>query len=281
VDESVSVPAITAALDRVRARIASSTTMLVAFSGGADSALLAYLATSVLGDRALAVTAVSASLPETERLAAAAFARRHGIAHLQVHTDEGERPAYVANGPDRCYHCKSALLDALAPLAIRLGATIAIGTITDDLGDYRPGQRAATEHGAVTPLADAGIDKAMVRAASHLLGLETADKPAAACTASRVPYGEPVTPAVLAAVEAAERGVHALGFPVCRVRAHGGTTVARLEVPAGEIDRAIGARAALEAAILQAGFTFASLDLHGFASGRLNVLLPTITVGVP
>lgn len=268
-----------AAADRVRAIVRERRPLLVAFSGGADSALLAFLAADALGDSAVAVTAVSPSLPESERAAAAAFARRHGIAHLQVHTDEGDRPEYVANSPDRCYHCKSALLDALDPLARMLGATVAIGTITDDLGDHRPGQRAAAERGAVTPLADAGLDKRAVRALSAALGLETADKPAAACVASRVPYGEPVTPDVLAAVDRAEQAVKGLGFPVCRVRAHGGTTVARLEVPDDDIDRAVADRRRLERALLEAGFRFASIDLRGFTSGRMNVLLPTPVIG--
>jgi uncharacterized protein len=268
-----------AAAERVRVSVRAHGRVLVAFSGGADSALLAYLAADAIGDGALAVTAVSPSLPEAERAGAAAFARAHGIAHLQVQTDEGDRPEYVANGPDRCYHCKSALLDALAPLARMLDATVAIGTITDDLGDHRPGQRAAAERGAVTPLADAGLDKTAVRALSAALGLETADKPAAACVASRVPYGEPVTPDVLVAIDRAEQAVKALGFPVCRVRAHGGTTVARLEVPEGDIERAVTLRRSIEGALLAAGFRFASVDLGGFASGRMNVLLPTPAVG--
>lgn len=268
-----------AAADRVRAIVRARRPLLVAFSGGADSALLAFLAADALGDSAVAVTAVSPSLPESERAAAAAFARRHGIAHLQVRTDEADRPEYVANSPDRCYHCKSALLDALDPLARMLRATVAIGTITDDLGDHRPGQRAAAERGAVTPLADAGLDKRAVRALSTALGLETADKPAAACVASRVPYGEPVTPDVLAAVDRAEQAVKGLGFPVCRVRAHGGTTVARLEVPDDDIDRAVADRRRLERALLEAGFRFASIDLRGFTSGRMNVLLPTPVIG--
>ena len=264
---------VASALAALRRDLASRERVVVAFSGGADSALLAHVASAVLGPRAIAVTAVSPSLPESERLAAAAFAQRHGIAHVQVHTDEGTRPAYVANNADRCYHCKSALLDALAPLALMLDAQIAIGSIVDDLGDHRPGQVAASERGAVTPLVAAGITKELVRALSTHLGLETAEKPAAACVASRVAYGEPVTAELLACIDAAEQAVKALGFPVCRVRAHGGRTVARLEVPAADIDRAVAHRSALEVAIRAAGFQFVSLDLRGFVSGSLNVML--------
>ncbi|MDQ1723327.1 MAG: pyridinium-3,5-biscarboxylic acid mononucleotide sulfurtransferase [Frankiaceae bacterium] len=260
-------------MDRLSGQLRSYGRLIVAFSGGADSALLAFAATDVLGSAAVAVTAISPSLPESERVAAAGFAQRHGIAHLQLRTDEDTRAAYLANGADRCYHCKSALLDALDPLAAMLGAPIAIGTIVDDLGDHRPGQRAASERGVVTPLVAAGFTKDDVRRVSAALGLETAAKPAAACVASRVAYGEPVSRELLESIATAEEGVRALGFPVCRVRAHGGLTVARLELPADDIDRAMGMRDQVEAAIAAAGFQFVSIDLHGFASGRMNVML--------
>ncbi|MEV7970580.1 ATP-dependent sacrificial sulfur transferase LarE [Sphaerisporangium sp. NPDC088356] len=261
---------------RLSERLRAETALVVAYSGGADSALLAFAAARELGTRALAVTAVSPSLAAAERSAARAFARHHGLAHLEVCTDEAERPEYTANGRDRCYHCKSALFDALTPLAAAMGARMALGTNLDDLGDHRPGSRAATERGAVTPLVDAGLTKADVRALSRELGLVTADKPAAPCLASRVSYGDPVTPEILRKIETAETALRDLGFPVCRVRAHAQGTLARVEVPSAEIPRAAGLRDRIDTAVRGAGFTFCSLDLSGFASGRLNALLPLL-----
>jgi pyridinium-3,5-biscarboxylic acid mononucleotide sulfurtransferase len=260
-------------LATLSARVREEQRLLVAYSGGVDSALVAAVASRELGERAVAVTAVSASLPRSERAAARAFARAHGIAHVEVDTDELDRPEYVANGGDRCFHCKSALFDALEPLATLSGARIALGTNTDDLGDHRPGQRAAAARGAVAPLLDAGFGKAEVRLVSAELGLVTAEKPAAACLASRVAYGDPVTPELLHRVEQAEEAVRALGFPVCRVRTHGGGAVARIEVPAGEVATAAALRGELDAAVRGAGFQFCALDMQGFASGRMNVLL--------
>jgi pyridinium-3,5-biscarboxylic acid mononucleotide sulfurtransferase len=260
-------------LAALRERVRAEPRLLVAYSGGVDSALVAAVAAQELGERAVAVTAVSASLPRSERAAARAFAAAHGIAHVEVATDELDRPEYVANGGDRCYHCKSALFDALAPLAALSGARIALGTNTDDLGDHRPGQAAAVARGAIAPLLDAGFGKADVRRVSAALGLVTAEKPAAACLASRVAYGDPVTPEVLHRIELAEESVRALGFPVCRVRAHGGGAVARVEVPADDVPRAAQLRSELDAAVRGAGFEFCALDLKGFASGRMNVLL--------
>jgi len=246
---------------------------LVAFSGGADSALVAAVATKVLGAGAVAVTAVSASLPAAERAAAREFARVNRIAHVEVATDEFERPEYVTNDGDRCYHCKTALLDALAPLAALSGAAIAVGTNLDDLGDHRPGQRAAAERGAITPLVDAGLGKDDVREVSALLGLATAAKPASACLSSRVAYGDSVTPELLGRIERGEEAVRALGFPVCRVRAHAEGTVARLELPGEDIGRVDGVRREIDSALRAAGFQFCALDLQGFRSGRMNVLL--------
>jgi uncharacterized protein len=270
-----------ARLAALRDRLSRESRLLVAFSGGVDSALLAVVAAEQLGARAVAVTAVSASLPAAERAAARGFARRHGLAHVEVCTDELDRPEYRANGGDRCFHCKSALLDALAPLAAQSGAAIALGTNLDDLGDHRPGQRAAAERGAVAPLVDAGLGKDAVRAVSGLLGLVTTDKPAAACLSSRVAYGDPVTPEVLGRIERAEAALHALGFPVCRVRAHAGGTVARLELPPGELAMAQGLAARIDAEVRAAGFEFCAVDLQGFRSGRMNVLLGIPTPGGP
>jgi uncharacterized protein len=260
-------------LAALRERVRAEPRLLVAYSGGVDSALVAAVAAQELGERAVAVTAVSASLPRSERTAARAFAAAHGIAHVEVATDELDRPEYVANGGDRCYHCKSALFDALAPLAALSGARIALGTNTDDLGDHRPGQAAAVARGAIAPLLDAGFGKSDVRRVSAGLGLATAEKPAAACLASRVAYGDPVTPDVLHRVELAEEAVRGLGFPVCRVRAHGGGAVARVEVPADDVSRAAELRSELDRAVRGAGFEFCALDMQGFASGRMNVLL--------
>lgn len=260
----------------LRARVRQERALLVAFSGGADSALVAAVAAEELGPTAVAVTAVSASLPDAERRAARAFARSRGIRHVEVCTDELDRPEYVVNGGDRCFHCKSALLDALVPLAELAGAAIALGTNLDDLGDHRPGLRAATARGAIAPLVDAGFDKDAVRRVSVLLGLSSAAKPAAACLSSRVAYGDPVTPVVLRRIELAEVAVRGLGFAVCRVRAHGHGTVARLELPSVDLDRAAVLRAELDVAVRGAGFEFCALDLQGFVSGRMNVLL-----GVP
>lgn len=260
-------------LGALRERVRREERLLVAFSGGVDSALVAAVAAQELGPAAIAVTAVSASLPAAERRAAREFARTHGIGHVEVCTDELDRPEYVANAGDRCFHCKSALLDALAPLAELSGAAIALGTNLDDLGDHRPGQRAAGARGAIAPLVDAGLGKDAVRGVSALLGLGTADKPAAACLSSRVAYGDPVTAELLARIEAAEDGLHRLGFAVCRVRAHGGGTVARVEVPGAELPGAVVLRAEIDAVVRGAGFEFCALDTQGFRSGRMNVLL--------
>ena len=262
-----------AALAALQSRIAEVDRLVVAYSGGVDSALLAVVAGQVLGDGALAVTAVSPSLPDAERRSARDTARRYGVRHVEVCTDEFDRDAYVANRGDRCFHCKSALLDALGPIARLSGAAIALGTNLDDLSDHRPGQAAAAQRGVLAPLVDAGLGKREVRAVSAELGLVTADKPAAACLSSRVAYGDPVTPEVLARVERAEAALHALGFRECRVRAHAAGTVARLEVPAGEFEAAVARRREIDGAVRDAGFPFCALDLAGFASGRMNVLL--------
>ena len=260
--------------DDLREQVALSSRLLVGFSGGADSALLAYAAHDVLGEAAVAATAVSASLPAAERSGAADFCRQLGIAHVEVCTDELGRPEYARNGADRCFHCKSALFDALEPLARMSGADVAVGTNLDDLGSrYRPGQAAAAQRGVRRPLADAGLTKADVRAVSALLDLPSADKPAAACLASRVAYGDRVTEAVLARIEAAEVALHGLGFVASRVRSHADGTVARVEVPAADLPRLLDLRDEVTAGVKAAGFTFCSLDLDGFRSGSMNDLL--------
>jgi pyridinium-3,5-biscarboxylic acid mononucleotide sulfurtransferase len=242
---------------------------VVAFSGGADSALLAKVATDVLGARhALCVTGVSASLAEAELADCAALAREWGLQWQTVETDELRDPAYAANGPDRCYHCKSGLLDALGPVAADLEAVVVLGVNTDDLADHRPGQRAAAERGALFPLVGAELSKSDVRAVSRRLGLRTWDKPAAACLASRLPYGTPVTLAKLSQVERAESALRALGFSQLRVRHYG--ELARVELECGELARAVSHRDQVVSALKQAGYRYVTLDLEGFRSGNLN-----------
>jgi uncharacterized protein len=242
--------------------------MVVAFSGGIDSALLAWAAHDVLQERALAVTAVSPSLAPSELADCRAFARRWGLRWMEVTTEEESRPEYRANGPDRCYHCKTELMEHLVPLAERERAVVALGVNLDDLSDHRPGQRAAAEHGAVFPLVEAGFSKAAVRALAREVGLEAWDKPAGACLASRVPYGTPVTVATLGKVARAEEGLRALGFRELRVRHYG--DLARLELGAGEISAAFSRRAEVVGAVKGAGYRYVTLDLEGFRSGNLN-----------
>src|SRR5947209_4696309 len=259
-------------LARLRHRLRELGAVTVAFSGGADSAFLAWVAHDTLGRRAHAVTAVSPSLAPDERDDCAALAREWGLRWTAVETDELARAAYVANGPDRCYHCKAELMDVVAPLAAAEAATVVLGTNVDDLGDHRPGQDAAAERGAAFPLVDAGFTKADVRSASKALGLRTWDKPAAACLASRVPYGTPVTFAVLDRVARAESALRALGFSQLRVRHYG--DVARLELDVEELPSAVDRREEIVAAVKSAGYRYVTLDLEGFRSGNLNGDLP-------
>ena len=262
------------ALHRLRADLAERKRIVVAFSGGADSSFLAWVADDVLGPDARIVTAVSPSLAELERDDCRALADEWGLRWEEVRTDEADDPRYLANDGDRCRWCKEALMDALAPLAVggSASAAIALGVNVDDLGDHRPGQHAAVARGAVLPLVDAGFTKAMVREASRRLGLRTADKPAAPCLASRVPYGTPVTVAVLGRIERAERGLRAMGFDEVRVR-HSGDT-ARVEVPTHRLADAVAAHEELVRTVRGAGYRRVTLDLEGLRSGNLNDDLP-------
>jgi len=254
-------------LARLRDRLRELAPVVVAFSGGADSAFLAWAANDTLGAGARAVTAVSPSLAPEEEMDCRALAREWGLRWAPVATGELADPAYAANDGRRCYWCKSALLDALAPFTAD-GATVVLGVNLDDLGDHRPGQEAAAERGAAFPLVDAGYTKADVRAESARLGLRTWDKPAAACLASRVPYGTPVTLGVLSTVARAESALRALGFAQLRVRHYG--DLARIEVERADVVRMAEEREAVVAAVRGAGYTYVTLDLEGFRSGNLN-----------
>lgn len=260
-------------LTRLEARLRDLAPVVVAFSGGADSAFLAAVARRTLGrDGAVAVTAVSPSLAGRERDDCAALAAEWDLDWREVATDEVARAAYRANDAMRCFHCKDALMDALEPMAAALGATVVLGVNLDDLGDHRPGQHAAAGRGAAFPLVDAGFTKADVRAWSQRLGLRTWDKPAAACLASRIPYGTPVTVALLGRVERAEAALARLGFDALRVRHYGDT--ARIEVPLDRIGDLLAVRAAVVAAVKAAGYAYVTVDLEGLRSGNLNAALP-------
>lgn len=244
---------------------------LVAYSGGVDSVYLACEAARALGDRLVCVTADSPSYPDNQRQLALEMSARLGLRHEFIRTREMELPEYRANPADRCYYCKRELFGQLAELARRRGIAFVLdGSNADDRGDYRPGRRAAREFGVRSPLDEAGLGKEEIRLLSEEAGLPTWDEPASACLSSRIPYGSEVTEEKLAAIEAAERALRALGFRQCRVRHHG--EVARIEVPRAEMGRMLEGetpdKVSRELAAL--GFKYVTLDLKGYRTGSLN-----------
>jgi uncharacterized protein len=264
-----------ALLAELERHVRGHASVVVAFSGGVDSSLVAAVAARALGSRALAVTAVSPAVASGELEGARRVAGAVGIAHETIATDELARAGYRRNGPDRCYFCKTELYDALAELAQRRGyAVVLSGANADDAGDWRPGLRAAAEHGVRHPLLEAGAGKAAVRALARRLGVPSADKPASPCLASRIPYGTAVDPEILALIDRAERAVRALGFPVLRVRHHG--PLGRLEIAEEDLERALAREGELTAAIRAAGYRRAVIDRRPFRSGRLNAVLGSV-----
>ena len=248
--------------------------VVVAYSGGVDSALVAAVAQEVLGARALAVTADSPSLARSELAQAVEIADRIGIAHRTIRTNELDREGYRANGPDRCFFCKDTLYSELKKIASLEGyGAVANGTNLDDLGDFRPGISAAAQHGVRSPLADAGLTKGEVREQARHVGLAVWDKPAQACLASRIPYGTSVTTETLGRIGDAEAALRKLGLEQVRVRHHG--RVARIEVPAEQISKMVepSARAKIAAAVKGAGYAYVAVDLEGFRSGSMNEVL--------
>jgi len=249
--------------------------LLVAYSGGTDSAYLAWAAHRMLGGRMLAVIADSASLPRKELADALAFTDAHRIPTQVLSTRELDDPDYVRNDTQRCFHCKDELFTRMEALRCELGfAHMAYGMNRDDQApgtvEFRPGQQAAARHGALAPLAAAGLSKAEVRALARAAGLTLADKPASACLASRIEYGRPVTAHALAQVEAAEAALHALGFPQVRVRHHG--ELARLEIDRADLPRALSLELfdRIAAALRPLGFVYIALDMQGYRSGAMN-----------
>src|SRR5579885_2509616 len=248
--------------------------VIVAYSGGTDSAYLAWAAYQALGSGALAVTADSASIPESHKRDAEAFARECGFPHEYIVTREFDNPDYVKNGPDRCFHCKDELFARLEELARERGFRhIVYGVNVDDLGDYRPGQNAARRRGVNAPLVDAGLTKAEIRELSRIAGLSTWDRPASACLSSRIPYGTPVTAQTVKTIERGEDAIRALGFRQFRVRFHG--ELVRIEIAQEEMERALTIDMARRFTEIfkPLGLHYVTIDLEGYRQGSLNAVL--------
>jgi len=246
--------------------------VVVAYSGGTDSTLLLKVAHDELGENAMAVTAVSPSSCSDELESATSMAQEIGAQHLRVASDELANPEYVANSPERCYHCKHLRFDRLLELAREKGFTyVADGSNIDDLGDHRPGMRASRELGVRSPLMEAGFTKADIRAITKQLGLPTWNKPSNACLASRIPYGTPITRERMQQVEQAERLLHSLGFTQVRVRAHG--EIARIEVEAENLPILLENRSPIVDELRRLGFSYVTADLEGYRTGSLNETL--------
>ena len=255
-------------------RLQASRGLIVALSGGVDSSYLAWAAHQALGEDALAVTAVSPSYPRAHREMVERVVEQFGMSHRFVETREMERPDYRANGPDRCYHCKTELFVRLGEIARAEGiGSIAYGINTDDTTDFRPGHRAASEHDVLAPFLDAELSKSEIRALSRNADLPTADLPASACLSSRLPYGQEVTPERLRQIELGEERLRELGFRQVRLRHHG--ELARIEIDTRELARALDPEMAMaiSAAIKPLGFRYVSLDLEGYRMGSLNEVL--------
>lgn len=247
----------------------------VGYSGGVDSTFLAKVATDVLGNQALSVSAISESYPKAEQEEAEEIARELGLNYIAVHTSETENPEYLKNAPNRCYYCKDELMTHLVKIQQERNITaIAIGTVTDDLGDYRPGQSAAKKAGCRFPLVEAGLTKDEVRELSKELNLKTWDKPAFACLSSRFPYGEEITIEKLAMVEQAEDIIRSYGFQQFRVRHH--NNLARIEILPDDFGKLLDVREIIYQRFKELGYAYISMDLLGFRSGSMNETLVQI-----